>query len=180
MLINSFYLKMFLLSPRDHLKVYPKISLFCPLHHLVFPSRRSFSALQIISGFTPKIFPTFPLLVISCLPQNINFPSWRKYQFLHPKFSLCVHKWLPQILFSSPWIISHFPSKFSLSVHFCFPHFYKQVFIHYSGHYLAFYPQHFPYLPNSDYLLFTSKYAFFLLQSNSDFMTKMSILSPIY
>lgn len=45
---------------------------------------------------------------------------------------------------------------------------------------LTFYPLSFPYLPSSDHLLFTSKHEFFLLQMNSDFIAKMSVLSPVH
>lgn len=66
--------------------------------------------LQIISSFTPKVFPTCPPLVISFLPQNTNSPSWRKYKFLHPEFSLPVHSGylsLPHDVHSLPWGIFH-------------------------------------------------------------------------
>lgn len=83
-------------------------------HHLIFPSKCSFSTLEIFSSIASKIFLLCLLLSTSFLLQNIHSVPYRLHQVLPPKFSfLCnINSLLPQkCAFSALNITSAFPSK---------------------------------------------------------------------
>lgn len=161
----------------------PKLS--SPVHYL-FPH------------FHLNLFLLYPTDTFNFYPSELPYLSLTDYLSLpHQVHSLCYRS--PQIL----------PPKFSVHLRHWVLHFYLQIFIFYHGDSLKFYPPdlptcpqqfpqftpgcscslldmttfyplNFPYLPNSDHFLFTSKHEFLLLQINLDFITKMSILSPVY